>query len=398
MTAMRPSARLVLPLLVLAGAAVGCGGQRAAAPPPASGDLALLRAGGERTLVVGAGGVRALPAGDVAPGGRRLFTATAAGSDTVVAALDVRTGRTLATRRLAGRWTLPATVAGGAPDAFAPGGGTLVLARSGAAASSFALLDAGLHSPARVVTLPGRFSYDASGPAKAGLLYLIEHHGGAQYSVRAYDLAADALRDGAIVDKREAGEPMQGLPTARATTADGSWVYTLYRRADDVPFVHALNASYGVAQCLDLPRATRSDPASAREWGLVLGPRPDTLLAANPALGMVVSLSTGARAPRVAHFPRGAIGATPRLALSPDGRALYVPSARGVLVLDTATLRVTRTLLAGHPVSSVVASGGRLYAQDGAVVTLDAATGRVLRRVPTSAPAGALATVARAGV
>jgi hypothetical protein len=59
---------------------------------------------------------------------------------------------------------------------------------------------------------------------------------------------------------------------------------------------------------------------------------------------------------------------------------------------------VTRRLLAGHPVSSVVASGSRLYAQDGAVVTLDAATGRVLRRVPTSAPAGALATVAPAGV
>ncbi|MEA2256837.1 MAG: hypothetical protein QOG35_2882, partial [Solirubrobacteraceae bacterium] len=67
---MRLSARVLLPLVVLAGAAVGCGGQRAAAPPPASGDLALLRAGGERTLVVGAGGVRALPAGDVAPGGR----------------------------------------------------------------------------------------------------------------------------------------------------------------------------------------------------------------------------------------------------------------------------------------------------------------------------------------
>jgi hypothetical protein len=44
-------------------------------------------------------------------------------------------------------------------------------------------------------------------------------------------------------------------------------------------------------------------------------------------------------------------------------------------------------------VSAVVASGRRLYAQDGAVVTLDAASGAVLRRTPTSAPPAALAAV-----
>jgi hypothetical protein len=41
----------------------------------------------------------------------------------------------------------------------------------------------------------------------------------------------------------------------------------------------------------------------------------------------------------------------------------------------------------------VVASGRRVYAQDGAVVTLDAASGEVLGRTPTSAPAAALAAV-----
>jgi hypothetical protein len=44
-------------------------------------------------------------------------------------------------------------------------------------------------------------------------------------------------------------------------------------------------------------------------------------------------------------------------------------------------------------VSAVVASGRRLYAQDGAVVTLDAASGAVLRRTPTSAPPATLAAV-----
>jgi hypothetical protein len=63
-----------------------------------------------------------------------------------------------------------------------------------------------------------------------------------------------------------------------------------------------------------------------------------------------------------------------------------------VVAVDTATLKVRRTLLRGQRVS-VVASGRRLYAQDGAVVTLDAASGKVLRRTPTSAPPAALAAV-----
>jgi hypothetical protein len=57
------------------------------------------------------------------------------------------------------------------------------------------------------------------------------------------------------------------------------------------------------------------------------------------------------------------------------------------------TLKVRRTLLRGHRVSAVVASGRRLYAQDGAVVTLDAVSGTVLRRTPASAPPATLAAV-----
>jgi hypothetical protein len=72
---------------------------------------------------------------------------------------------------------------------------------------------------------------------------------------------------------------------------------------------------------------------------------------------------------------------------------LYVPTAGGVAALDTTTLAVRRTLLRGHRVSAVVAHGRRVYAQDGAVVTLDAASGAVLGRLETSAPPAALAAV-----
>jgi predicted dinucleotide-utilizing enzyme len=70
-----------------------------------------------------------------------------------------------------------------------------------------------------------------------------------------------------------------------------------------------------------------------------------------------------------------------------------VPSARGVVAVDTSTLAVRDTLLRGRRVSAVLATGRRLYAQDGAVVTLDAASGRVIARTATSAPEATLAAV-----
>ena len=44
-------------------------------------------------------------------------------------------------------------------------------------------------------------------------------------------------------------------PVARATTPNGSWVYTLYTRnpGSSLTFVHALNAAGRSAFCIDLP-------------------------------------------------------------------------------------------------------------------------------------------------
>ena len=142
------------------------------------------------------------------------------------------------------------------------------------------------------------------------------------------------------------------------------------------------------------PRARA--PRRRGEWGLALAPeRRRPLYAANPALGLVVEIDAERRRRirRTARIPRGAIGAPPRLAVAPDGATLYVPTAGGVVAVDTATLSARRTLLRGHRVSAVVASGRRLYVQDGAVATLDAASGAVLRRTATSAPAATLAAV-----
>ena len=67
--------------------------------------------------------------------------------------------------------------------------------------------------------------------------------------------------------------------------------------------------------------------------------------------------------------------------------------ATGVALVDTGTLAVRGTFPRDRRVSAVVASGRRAYAQDGAVVTLDAVSGRVVGRTETSAPPAALAAV-----
>ena len=388
---MRPLTASLAILAVAAPALTGCG-EQAAAPTTAPGDLVLLRAGAERTLTLGAGSPRSLPAGQPAVGWRSLYTATPSGGATTVARIDVASGRTLGSLRLPGRWTLPATVIGGAPDAATADGRTLVLARAGGRAARFALVDASLRRAPRTITLPGRFAFDAIAP-DARRMFLIEPRPGGHYLVRNYDLVRDELMPGAVIDKLEGEWQMEGQPVARAVPAAGPWVYTLYRQ-DEGPFVHALNTE-GFAMCIDLPAAARSGPAAAGEWGLTLAPSDHTLYAANPALGLVVEIGAGDNpgVRRTARIPRGAIGAAPRLAVAPDAGTLYIPTARGVVAVDTATLKVRRTLLRGHRVSAVVASGRRLYAQDGAVVALDAASGAVLRRTPTSAPPAALAAV-----
>jgi hypothetical protein len=385
---------LVTALTILAAATwalAGCG-EQAAAPATAPGDLVLLRAGAERTLALGAGSPRALPAGQPAVGWRSLYTARPSGGATTLARIDITSGRTLGSLRVPGRWRLPATVIGGAPDAATADGRTIVLARAGARATGFALVDASLRRPPRTITLPGRFAFDAIAP-DARRMFLIEPRPGGHYLVRNYDLERDELMPGAVIDKLEGEWQMEGQPVARAVPGSGPWVYTLYRKPEG-PFVHALNTE-GYALCLDLPAAARSGPAAAGEWGLTLAPGDRTLYAANPALGLVVEIGVGDNPGirRTARIPRGAIGAAPRLAVAPDGETLYVPTAGGVIAVQTSSLEARRTLLRGQRVSAVVARGHRLYAQDGAVEVLDPSSGAVLGRMPTSAPPAALAAV-----
>jgi hypothetical protein len=198
------------------------------------------------------------------------YAVVRSGGATTVRLTSVRDAELRRSTRLAGAWGIPRVAFDGTAGGLSHDGGTLVLVEPthGALArpSQLALLDARAPALQRVVSLPGRFAFDALSP-DGGRVYLVEYVtvvGSLRYRVRAYDVRTGRLQRGVIADKRSGWTAMEGEPLARATSDDGTWVYTLYGN-DTRPFVHALNTAQGYAVCVDLPL----DPSTVA--GLRLG-------------------------------------------------------------------------------------------------------------------------------
>jgi hypothetical protein len=194
-------------------------------------------------------------AGAVAPGGPERLITRRAGEDTLVAAVRRRDGRTLRSRHIAGRWSVPAVTLDGATTGLSADGRTLVLARPThdfrATSTRLAVLDTRQLLVRRRVELPGFFTVDAISP-DGRWLYLIQYGGNVlDYAVRALDTRTGRLAAREIVDPRAPDEQMGGLPMTRATSRDGRWVYTLYGGGEET-FIHALDTVGQTAACIDL--------------------------------------------------------------------------------------------------------------------------------------------------
>lgn len=94
---------------------------------------------------------------------------------------------------------------------------------------------------------------------------------------------------------------MRGYPVARATTPSGSWVYTLYRRSEGEPSVHALNAARRTAFCIDLTwRESQDDLGRAK---LQLSPEGRTLVVRSPSGGTAATIDTATLIPSFSSSP-----------------------------------------------------------------------------------------------
>ena len=408
------------------GSTAAPGGNTAATATPtanAAGSPALPPASPDAWLAVGRTGVAGLevilastrekmldlptgvPAGD---DWGRIFTATAAGGKTTIRDVVVQPGLGGPEVVIDGTWRLPTIGPDPLPVGLSVDGSTLVLVEADLAAGStprarsrFAVLSVvPLAGPARIVTLPGRFDYDALSP-NGRTLYVVEHLDtaeGGQYQVRAVDVATGKLADGVIVDKRNIDERMAGYPLAQVRREDGL-VLTLYQGLEH-PFIHALNTAEGWAVCIDLP-GNGAEDAAAADWGLAEAPDGRSVYAVNATLGFVAEVDPaelGLRRSAVvmplagsgivlAKFGHQAGGPTGRrIVVGPDGRTIYAAGAGGILAIDTATLVATATFAKGTAVDAlaVTPDGGTLYAllRDGHIVKLDATTGALIATVP----------------
>jgi hypothetical protein len=194
-------------------------------------------------------------AGALAPGGSERLLARRDGRDTLVVAVRRGDGTVLRSRRIGGRWSIPAVTLYNGTTGLSADGATLVLAHPTKSFPShstrLAILDAQRLLVRRHITLPGFFTVDAISP-DGRWLYLIQYGDSVlDYRVRALDTRSGRLARGDIVDPRKPDEQMGGLPMTRAMSRDGRWVYTLYGGGRET-FIHALDTVGRTAACIDL--------------------------------------------------------------------------------------------------------------------------------------------------
>ena len=197
------------------------------------------------------------PTGVTTPVAPDRFVALPAGKNTLVARIERKGGRVRASRILSGQLTIPAVAYDASADGLSGDGLTLVLLvprqTFPRASTTFAIVETGQLSIRSKLKLKGDFSFDAMS-RDGRWLYLIQYTSPSdplQYRVRALDTNTGRIHPRPIVDPREPGEAMNGIPLTRAMSPDGRWAYTLYDGTEH-PFVHALDTSGRSARCIDL--------------------------------------------------------------------------------------------------------------------------------------------------
>ena len=203
------------------------------------------------------------------------YVALPSAKTTTVAAVRTSDGRVLRFATIRGAYGIPYVAFDGTAEGISHDGKTLVLADVGANATQtrFAVLSTATLRLKKALTLPGLWAYDALSP-NGRTLYATQYFGtaaNARYAVRSVSLISGKPVGGALVDRREPDEEMNGSPWARTRSADGAWAYTLYAKPNGTGFVHALDTAKRRAFCVDLPWRTSFERLAAVRLSLAKG-------------------------------------------------------------------------------------------------------------------------------
>jgi hypothetical protein len=384
------SRRLIALLLVSFATLTACG--RVSAQPAAAGYRIFLEEGfngGSERITVrdsSSGALeRELPLGTPAPDWSRYYTVTPVAGSARLTSLDPSSGRTIAQATIPRGYALPTLGYQGPTAGLSPNGQWLTLTDNGSAmtgklVTTFLVGSSSLSSSFKAVHVDGDFSFDAVSDTGQSL-YLIQRMGDPNhYQVRLLDVASGTLVERPIVDKREPGEPMNGIRGDSVADAQGAYVFTVYAR-EAGPFIHALPLDQPFAWCIDLPAKSASDMEEQFHWSLAFNHQRSILYAVNSSSGRIAEIFPDSL-PKVERTAQLALNPSHSLlagvvteadakgtriggaAVSADGRTLFALSNTGIVAIDTASLKVRQRILDGESVDSLRLStdGQWLYA------------------------------------
>ncbi len=222
------------------------------------------------------------------------YVALPAAKTTTVAAVRTSDGRLLRYTTIRGAFGIPLVAFDGTTEGISRDGRTLVLADVGVnqERTRFAVLRTSPLRLEKAITLSGYWSYDALSP-DGRTLYAIQYLNtgpNPRYNVRAVSLVTGKPIGGAIVDKRNPDEEMNGAPSARTRSANGAWAYTLYAKPNGTAFVHALDTARRRAFCVDLPWRSTTQAIARVRLSLERGGR--SLVLSQPAAGRLAAVDT----------------------------------------------------------------------------------------------------------
>ena len=208
-----------------------------------------------------------------------------------------------------------------------------VLARTQSRSTTFALLSPGAR---RIVKLGGNnWQFDALNGQRLFLIQQLRNG----YEVRLYDLATNTLVKQPLKDAGESAL-IQGVPSARVSSPNGRYLFTLYINGNGNAMIHELDTAAGRAYCIDLPGV--GDFNSAMTWAIA--PTNATVWAVSVGYGRVLAIDVARHVVR----KRAGFYAIPWTAnagvaaLAADGKRLVVTDAQHTWFVSLSTLKVRR--------------------------------------------------------
>ena len=376
--------RGLLSILCAAVVVGACG--RVPGGPTANGDFKLYEAVSDRSQIAVIDSQshsieRWLPLGTPSPDWKHLYSV--AGND--LADIDPETGTANRSLRLPGPYQLPPSTLSGIPGGLSQNGQWIVLQSFDIApgqqpnASHFVIANTSFHSTPTEVDLNGFLAFDTISN-DGDRLYLIQYLSAGNYRVRMYHVFGQQLDPQAIFDKTDPKDSMTGERLSGIPAPDGGYLYSVYVRQNDVPFIHALTLDgLPIAFCIDLPGSGYQASSSGFSWALAMTADGSRLYAANGATGMVseIDLASSLSVVRSVKFDSGKSVAgvlaqdvsakelgTGAAVVSPDGKTLVTTSSSGIAFVDTSSLQASAHALTNWTVWSLALSpdGKVLYA------------------------------------